>query len=173
MAKAARALRQVFSVEDIQLSTLIKAPCPRVFDLARSIDAHMASAAPTGERAIAGVTTGLIELNDEVTWEATHFGLRLRLTVRVTEFEKPRFFRDVLVSGNFKRMVHDHYFDEDRGMTVMRDCFRFTSPFGVLGIIGDKVFLKFYMRRFLVHRNKLLKEMAEGSDWMQYVSPTL
>jgi hypothetical protein len=52
----------------IELSTLIGAPRQRVFDLARSIDAHQDSTAGTHERAIAGVTKGLIGANDEVTW---------------------------------------------------------------------------------------------------------
>ena len=71
----------------IELSTLISAPRERVFDLARSIDAHQDSTGGTSERAIAGVTRGLIGPNDEVTWEARHLGLRQRLTVRVTEFD--------------------------------------------------------------------------------------
>jgi len=94
----------------IELSTLILAPSERVFDLARSIDAHQDSTSGTEERAIAGVTKGLIGLNDEVTWEARHLGVRQRLTVRVTAFERPRHFQDAMVSGAFKRMVHDHEF---------------------------------------------------------------
>ncbi len=60
----------------LKLSTLIAAPRERVFDLARSIDAHQKSTGRTRERAIAGVTTGLIGLNEEVTWEAFHFGIK-------------------------------------------------------------------------------------------------
>jgi len=65
----------------IELSTLISAPRERVFDLARSIDGHQDSTEGTHERAIAGRTSGLIGLDDEVTWEARHLGLRQWLTV--------------------------------------------------------------------------------------------
>jgi hypothetical protein len=68
----------------IELSTLISAPREQVFDLARSIEAHQDSTEGTKEQAVAGVTHGLIGLNDEVTWEARHFGVRQRLTVRIT-----------------------------------------------------------------------------------------
>jgi hypothetical protein len=68
------------------LLTSIDAPPERVFDLARSIDAHQQSAEGTQERAIAGVTQGLIGMGDVVTWEARHFGIKQRLTVRVTAF---------------------------------------------------------------------------------------
>ncbi len=44
------------------LDTVIKAPLPVVFDLARSIDLHMYSTKKTGEKAIGGVTAGLSRL---------------------------------------------------------------------------------------------------------------
>jgi hypothetical protein len=60
----------------IELGTVIFAPRERVFDLARCIDAHQDSAEGTHERAVAGVTSGLVSFNDNVTWEARHLGLR-------------------------------------------------------------------------------------------------
>jgi hypothetical protein len=59
----------------IELATSIAAPIERVFDLARSIDLHMKSTSRTGERAIAGTTSGLIGLGQGVTWRARHFGI--------------------------------------------------------------------------------------------------
>jgi ligand-binding SRPBCC domain-containing protein len=94
----------------IELSTVICAPRERVFDLARSIDAHQDSAGGTQERAVGGVTCGLIGMGDEVTWEARHFGVRQRLTARVTAFDRPKRLQDVMISGAFKSMVHDHEF---------------------------------------------------------------
>jgi len=63
---------------------VINAPTERCFDLARDIAFHQRSVAHTAERAIGGVTGGLIALGETVTWEATHFGVRQRLTVRIT-----------------------------------------------------------------------------------------
>src|ERR1700733_5245418 len=94
----------------VRLTTSIAAPPERVFDLARSIDAHQQSAEGTRERAIAGVTQGLIAMGDEVTWEARHFGIKQKLTVRITGFERPHRFQDSMVSGAFKSMRHDHEF---------------------------------------------------------------
>jgi hypothetical protein len=53
----------------IRVETMVHAPAQRVFDLARNIDAHVASASGTSERAMAGVTSGLIGLGQQVTWE--------------------------------------------------------------------------------------------------------
>jgi ligand-binding SRPBCC domain-containing protein len=153
----------------IQLSTLIGAPQERVFDLARSIDAHQKSTESTRERAIAGVTTGLMGLNDEVTWEAFHFGIKQRLTVQITAFNRPDYFQDVMLRGAFKRMVHDHSFVEVTCGTTMIDRFEFESPVGILGRLVDRVFLGAYMRRFLVQRNQTLKELAESEHWRKYL----
>lgn len=156
----------------IELSTVIRAPRERVFDLARSIDAHQDSTGGTEERAVAGVTKGLIGMNGEVTWEARHFGVRQRLTVRVTAFDRPNHFQDVMVSGAFKRMAHDHTFAEHPAGTLMNDRFEFRSPLGILGAIVDRLFLASYMRRFIVRRNEVLKHLAESADWSRYLEHT-
>jgi ligand-binding SRPBCC domain-containing protein len=153
----------------IELSTIICAPQERVFDLARSIDAHQDSAEGTHERAVAGVTTGLIGLNEEVTWEARHLGVRQKLTVRITKFNRPLNFQDVMVAGAFKHMKHDHEFSAHPSGTQMIDRFEFQSPFWILGSIVDQLFLTGYMRRFLIRRNNILKQLAESQNWHRYL----
>jgi ligand-binding SRPBCC domain-containing protein len=140
-----------------------------VFDLARSVDVHRASMAQTNERAIGGVTRGLMSLGDEVIWEARHFGLQQRLSVKITSLERPTWFQDVMVTGAFKRMIHDHEFTSAASGTLMVDRFDFESPFGILGWLVDRIVLRSYMRRLLHRRNKVLKNLAESDDWKEYV----
>lgn len=154
----------------IELTTPFNAPRERVFDLARSIDLHVASTAHTGERAVAGVTTGLIGLDQEVTWRARHFGVVQHLTSRITQFDRPRHFRDSMVRGAFNRFDHDHFFEEDGSTTVMIDRFDYTSPLGVLGCLADGLFLRRYMERLLEGRNNVIKDAAESDAWRQYLS---
>ncbi len=156
----------------IELSTVIHAPRERVFDLARSIDAHQDSTGGTEERAVAGVTKGLIGMKGEVTWEARHFGVKQRLSVRVTAFDRPKHFRDVMISGAFKSMSHDHTFEEHPAGTLMSDRFEFRSPLGILGALVDRAFLASYMRRFIVRRNEVLKQLAESAEWSRYLEHT-
>jgi ligand-binding SRPBCC domain-containing protein len=124
----------------------------------------MRSTAHTREVAVAGVTHGLIGLGEEVTWEATHFAIRQRLTSRITVYRRPFHFRDSQVRGAFKRFDHDHLFSEMHGGTLMRDLFDFEAPFGVLGKVAEMVYLKRYMTGLLERRNKLIREVAELSD---------
>ena len=153
----------------IELATSISAPIDRVFDLARSIDLHTNSTSRTGERAVAGVTSGLIGPEQEVTWRARHFGVWQSLTVRVTVFERPTHLADAMLRGAFSRMEHHHYFEQAGGGTTMRDVFSFQSPLGILGRIADSLFLTRYMKSFLIERNRVIKATAESDDWNQYI----
>lgn len=74
------------------------------------------------------MTRGLIGLGEEVTWEAHHFGIKQRLTVRITRFERPARFQDVMVSGAFKSMKHDHDFVSQPPGTLMVDLPRKPVP---------------------------------------------
>ncbi|XAL99178.1 SRPBCC family protein [Phycisphaeraceae bacterium D3-23] len=153
----------------IQLDTDIAAPIERVFDLARSIDAHIDSTASTGEKAVAGKTSGLIELGEQVTWEARHFGVRQRLTVKVTRLDRPYVFEDVMLRGAFKSMRHTHEFTAHAGGTRMTDTFEFAAPLGPLGWLTERLFLTRYMRGFLFERSRVLKETAESERWKRYL----
>jgi ligand-binding SRPBCC domain-containing protein len=157
-------------VPTIELITCITAPPDRCFDLSRSADLHQLSLSASEERAVSGVTRGLIGSGESVTWEARHFGVRQRLTSRITTFDRPRHFRDSMVAGAFRRFDHDHWFVPDgQGSTVMRDVFHFEAPFGFLGRIAEALFLTEYMRRLLSERNSTVKRVAESDEWRQYL----
>jgi ligand-binding SRPBCC domain-containing protein len=147
----------------IELTTIINAPVQICFDLARSIDLHKLSTEGTKEEAVAGVTSGLIGLNEEVTWEATHFGVRQRLSSRITAFDSPNHFRDEMIKGVFKMIKHDHYFNDFQGVTYMKDIFVYEAPLGILGKCADNLFLKTYLENLLIKRNSIIKHTAENT----------
>ena len=153
----------------IVLFTRIKAPRERVFDLSRSIDLHQDTVAATRERAVAGVTSGLLRLDEEVTWRAWHLGWRRRLKVRMSRLEYPSFFEDTMVEGAFRMMRHEHHFEVDGETTVMMDRFEFASPLGWVGRAFDRHFLEAYMRRFLEQRNEGIRRIAESDEWRKYL----
>jgi ligand-binding SRPBCC domain-containing protein len=145
----------------ITLLTHIHAPCELCFDLARSIDLHAQSLSNTAERAVAGITHGLIGPDQEVTWEATHFFIRQRLTSRIAAFDRPRHFRDSQVRGAFRRFDHDHFFESTPAGTTMKDVFDYTAPFRLLGRFADLLFLERYMRNLIALRARAIKIEAE------------
>ncbi len=149
----------------IHLQTHIAAAREICFDLSRSVEVHLTSTAHTGERAIAGRTTGLCLAGDKITWRAKHLGVVQHLTVQITQMEYPSHFQDRMVKGAFKYFTHDHYFEQESSGTLMRDVFAFAAPLGVLGILAENLFLERYMRKLLLRRNEVIKQFAESGNW--------
>ena len=122
------------------------------------------------EQVIAGVTSGLIALGEEVTWRARHFGIWQKLTAKIIEFDRPYHFRDVMVRGAFKAFTHDHDFSSENARTIMKDVFVFESPMGILGHVANVTFLTRYMTDLLSTRAQHLKLTAESDEWKKYLS---
>ena len=149
---------------EIFIETPIHAPAEVCFDLMRDIRIHTETTAQTHEMAVGGVTDGMIGLGQTVTFEGTHFGIRQRLTVKVTEFERPRLLVDEMTEGNFRSFKHIHEFIRVRSGTLMRDTLVWTSPFGFLGRLVDKLILERHLRNLVTTRNTRLKAIAETTD---------
>ena len=151
-------------MEKIRLATWIDAPVERCFLLSLSIDLHVASARTTGERAIAGVTTGLIGEGETVTFQRAYFGLQPH-TTRIEAFRPYSYFRDVMVSGPFRHFEHDHHFAAMDDGTRIRDEIRFSASWGPLG----RILARRRLAAFLMERSALIKRVAESNEWRQYL----
>jgi ligand-binding SRPBCC domain-containing protein len=152
--------------------TDIAAPVALVFDLSSSIDAHLGSMRGFEEQAVAGVTAGQIGLGQQTTWQARHFGIRWRMTSRISQFRRPVFFIDEQVSGPFAAFRHAHSFHAHpatqpatgatAGTTQLVDVVEFQAPLGPLGRLAEILVLGWYVRRLIESRNAYLKQRAEA-----------
>jgi len=159
----------VVTLEDL---TVIHAPLERCFDLARSVEVHLAGNVHCGEMAIAlsGVTSGLVAMAQRVTWRAKHFGVWHNLTSEITAMDRPAHFQDTMIQGIFRFMQHDHFFrSQSPDETEMRDVFRFAAPLPVLGRLAEVAILGRYMHALLRERNAVIKKIAESSEWQRYL----
>lgn len=150
---------------NIHLTTFITAPIERVFDLSRSIALHKISTAHTGEKAIAGVISGLIKQGETVTWQAKHLFKERKFTSKVTEMNLPDSFTDEMLHGDFKSFKHEHHFKPTNNGTIMIDIIHFECPFGVVGNLFSSLYLKKYMMNLLLQRNEVIKQYAESTKW--------
>ena len=149
----------------IHITTFIAAPVERVFNLSRSINLHKISTKDTDEEAIAGVTSGLINLNETVTWKAKHLFKTRQHTSKISAMEIPVHFVDEMVTGDFKSFYHEHFFKVIDNGTIMIDILSFESPYGFIGRWFNKLYLKKYLEKFLIKRNNIIKEYAETEKW--------
>jgi len=108
------------------------------------------------EKVVAGRTTGQFVEGDVVTWSARHFGLPLRLTIRIFDVDAPHRFADEQVHGSFAVYHHEHLFEEIDGRTHMQDRLTFAAPSGPLGHLAEKLVLRRYMQTLLEVRNQAL-----------------
>ena len=145
------------------IETWIRAPIQQCFDAARDLDLHQKSLADTSETAVAGRTSGLIEMDEEVTWRARHFGIIQHFTSKITVFDPPSHFQDSMQRGAFKSFVHDHFFTTQGDGTNMKDVLVFAAPLGFLGRLAEKLVLRRYLERLLVRRAGALKAASEAA----------
>jgi len=140
------------------LETELPSSLEAAFELSLSVDAHTSSMSRSGERAVAGVTSGVLVLGDTVTWRGRHFGIPFTMTSTISEYDAPHRFVDEQVSGPFRRWWHEHRFEVVAGRTLMIDVVEFESPAGPLGRVADRLVLTAYMTRLLRTRNAWLAE---------------
>lgn len=149
----------------IHLTSFIAAPVERVFDLSRSINLHQLSTAATNEKAIDGVMSGLINKNETVTWQARHFFKTRQFTSKITEMQSPAMFTDEMIKGDFVSFQHEHHFKPTANGTIMIDLLNFETPYGVIGKIANRLFLRSHLEKLLIKRNAVIKEYAETQKW--------
>ena len=137
---------------EFECRTFVPAGVQETFDRSRSIDLHLSSMSASRERAIGGVTSGLIRAGEEVTWRAWHFGVPIQMTSRITTMAEPEFFVDEQVRGPFRRFRHEHEFRSDGVGTLMIDRVCFRAPFGLLGTIAELV-IGPYLHHLIEKRN--------------------
>ena len=155
----------------IHLTTFIAAPIERVFDLSRSIELHKKSMTDYREEAVAGTISGLINLNETVTWKAKHVMRTRVLKVQITEMERPFRFTDEMKKGDFKSMKHEHHFKQIDNGTLLIDVFAYEAPFGSIGRLVSNLYLFSYLEKLLEKRNQVIKEYAESSKWQHVLEP--
>ncbi|RUQ99220.1 SRPBCC family protein [Labedella endophytica] len=147
----------------LHLETVLPVPPGVAFDLARDLDAHLASMRSSGERIVAGRTGGLIGAGEFVAWRARHLGLPFTLMSRITAFEEGEMFVDEEIAGPFRSLRHEHRFSGHPDGCLMTDHIVFQAPFGPMGRVAERFVLERYMRELIEERNRHLVGAARES----------
>jgi ligand-binding SRPBCC domain-containing protein len=146
---------------------VINAPIERCFLLSTSLEIV---ALELKMRPTRGRTSGLVTAGDTVRWQGWQLGLPQMHESLIEPFEPPIFFRDRMISGRFARFEHDHHFtDRGDGSVLLSDEVRFGMPFGWPGYLAGRYILEPHIRGLLHRRFALLKRLAEGEEWREYL----
>ncbi len=144
----------------------IDAPIGRCFLLSTSIELVQRT---IGLKPVRGKTSGLVVLGDELVWRGWKFGLPAMHETLITGYDRPVFFQDTMGRGRFRRFQHDHHFQEVGGQTVLWDIVRFSLPLGYPGRLVGKAILVSHILKLMMQRFELIKRLAEGDGWKQYL----
>ena len=144
------------------LERVIRATPAEVFAAAIDPALHVESMARYGETMVSGPEGGTFTEGSEVTWRARHFGVPFHLTSIVFDIAPPHRFRDRQTKGPFAEFHHEHVFEEHPEGTLMRDTIDFRSPFGPIGALVDRLFMREYMRRLIDERGAVLQASLES-----------
>lgn len=95
----------------------------------------------------------------------THLDYRLRLhgfpirwQTRIELWEPPRRFVDIQARGPYALWEHTHLFEPDGDGTVIRDRVRYAIPYGPLGALADRLFVRRDLRRIFDFRAQAVDE---------------
>ncbi|HEV2709974.1 MAG TPA: SRPBCC family protein [Edaphobacter sp.] len=147
----------------------VHAPIERCFLLSTSLELVQQSLKMqlvAGQSSRAG---GLVEDGDRLMWKGWVFGMPQRHVSLISKYERPNFFQDTMEQGRFRRFQHDHSFTEIGGRTLLNDKIRFSLPLGAVTRPVGQLVVTPYVAGLLRHRLELLKRVAEGEDWKQYL----
>ncbi len=143
------------------LERVIRAAPAAVFAASLDPALHVESMARHHETMVEGPAGGTFTEGSTVTWRARHFGIPFHLTSVVFDIDAPHGFRDRQIKGPFRDFLHEHEFGEHPDGTLMRDSVTFRSPFGPIGALVDRLFMREYMRRLIDGRNAIVAVSVE------------
>jgi ligand-binding SRPBCC domain-containing protein len=149
----------------IHLTTFIKAPADRVFDLSRNITIFRKALQSRKEKISSGAAGNLVSSGETITLHARHLGKTRMMTARVMEIKKPLTFIEEQVKGDLKSYRHERHFKEIDNGTIMIDLLEFEGPRDMLGNFFSQFYLKKYLQKIILERNELIRQFAETEKW--------
>ena len=90
-------------------------------------------------------------------------GVPMRWRTRIETFEAPLRFTDVQLSGPYRYWHHLHEFQDAPGGTQVIDRVTYALPFGFLGALAHRLFVRGALERIFDYRQQRLAEIFPSS----------
>jgi ligand-binding SRPBCC domain-containing protein len=89
----------------------------------------------------------------------------IRWQTRIETWEPPLRFVDVQAKGPYLLWEHTHLFEPaGEGEAIIRDRVRYAIPFGPLGTLADRLFVRRDLRRIFDFRAQAVAERIDATD---------
>jgi ligand-binding SRPBCC domain-containing protein len=90
------------------------------------------------------------------------FGIPMPWRSRIIGYRPPAEFTDIQLAGPYRSWGHLHAFEEDGGVTLMRDVVTYCLPFGALGSMVHAFVVRRQLEDIFRYRAKRIDEWARG-----------
>ena len=145
----------------IELRTELDSTCERAFVLSLDLDLELRATARFGSRIVGGCRGGRIGPGETVTWRLRQFGIPVRHTSVISEYEPPLRFVDEKVRGVLAEFRPEHsYVPRPDGGCTMLDTISYRLPVGPLGALADRLAVRRRLLRLLRDRNTEIRRTA-------------
>ena len=86
-------------------------------------------------------------------------GIKLNWVTEITHITDKNYFVDEQRSGPYKMWHHEHILEETNDGIIMKDIISYIPPYGFIGLILNKLFIKKQVREIFQYRTKVLDEI--------------
>jgi ligand-binding SRPBCC domain-containing protein len=91
-------------------------------------------------------------------------GLPVRWTTLISDYEPPHRFSDVALRGPYRFWCHTHTFEKDGQETIMIDEVRYALPFGILGDLVHRLWVRRQLDCIFDYRAEVIGEIFGASE---------
>ena len=89
--------------------------------------------------------------------------ITIKWTTEITQIKEHNYFIDNIIKGPFKIWHHEHHFKQIENGTEIKDVLYYDIPFGFIGRILHKIFIKKRVEEIFNYREEKIKELF-GSE---------
>jgi ligand-binding SRPBCC domain-containing protein len=82
----------------------------------------------------------------------------------ITEYDPPDSFVDVQLKGPYKLWHHTHRFVDNHSNTTIIDEIRYIVPFGILGRLMNRIFIRRQLEFIFNYRSQVISRMLGAVD---------
>lgn len=96
----------------------------------------------------------IMEQSARIDYSLKLFGFHFIWKTNITDWDPPRFFRDVQIRGPYEIWEHQHLFEEKDGGTQMTDIVDYAPPGGPLSPVVNALFVKRRLKKIFDYRTE-------------------
>lgn len=144
-----------------QYQIYVDRPPDAVWRFQTDLSNHPRTSPPrTREQVLRGLNTPLAQ-GVRIAFRARHGLFLSTLEAEIVEWDPPTQFVDRQVRGPFRSWTHRHTFRPFQNGTLMTDRIEYRVPFGILGLLADRLWLGKHLDRFFAYRQQAAKRLLE------------